>query len=186
VTTNAELKRLAEQATPGPWLYADNAPMSYGTAWINSDDVKSLAICDGTRRSETHGFCLQMNKDENERNARYIAAANPARIIALVDENERLREAGWQDISTAPRDGSEVLILAKGMVVQARFCPGSWGPDIPGEVREYDGAVWVAFDDQMQFEVEEGSLEGGHDDHGGVTHWQPLPAPPTLTTGEGE
>jgi hypothetical protein len=88
--------------------------------------------------------------------------------------------AGWQDISTAPRDGSEVLILAQGMAIQARFCLGSWGPDIPGELQEYDGAVWVAFDDLTQFEVEEGSLEGGKDHHGCVTHWMPLPSTPPV------
>lgn len=85
---------------------------------------------------------------------------------------------GWQPIETAPRDGTEVLILAGGMAIQAFFLEGAWGPDIPGEVREYHGAVWVAFDDLTQFEVEEGALEGGLDYHGGVTHWMPLPTPP--------
>jgi hypothetical protein len=85
---------------------------------------------------------------------------------------------GWQPIETAPRDGTEVLILAGGMAIQAFFLEGAWGPDIPGEVREYHGAVWVAFDDLTQFEVEGGALEGGLDYHGSVTHWMPLPTPP--------
>ena len=84
----------------------------------------------------------------------------------------------WQPIETAPKDGSDILILAKGMAIEARYVPGSWGPDIPGEVREYDGAVWVAFDDLTQFEIEEGSLEDGQDHHGSVTHWMPLPEAP--------
>jgi hypothetical protein len=88
-----ELERLARVATPGPWAYADNAPVSYGSAWVNSPDVKNLAVCDGTRRSETHGFCLKMDKDENERNAAFIAAANPATILALLSANREMREA---------------------------------------------------------------------------------------------
>lgn len=61
--------------TKGPWVYEDNMPRSYGSAWVNSADVRKIAVCDGTRRSDTHGFCLRMNEGENEANARLIAAA---------------------------------------------------------------------------------------------------------------
>jgi hypothetical protein len=91
---------------------------------------------------------------------------------------------GWQPIETAPKDGSDILILASGMAIEARYAPGAWGPDVPGEVREYDGPVWVAFDDLTQFEIEEGVLEGGQDHHGAVTHWMPLHPTPTNTGSE--
>jgi hypothetical protein len=85
---------------------------------------------------------------------------------------------GWQPIETAPRDGSEILILAHGMTIQARYCPGEWSEDTPISQAEYDGAVWCAFDDALQFEIEEGAGPNGIDLHGPVTHWMPLPDPP--------
>jgi hypothetical protein len=93
----------------------------------------------------------------------------------------RPTDTGWRDIATAPKDGSDMLILASGMAIEARYAPGAWGPDVPGEVREYDGPVWVAFDDLTQFEIEEGVFEGGQDHHGAVTHWMPLHPTPTDT-----
>lgn len=84
------LTAVAKAATPGPWTYADNAPMSYGSAWVNAPEVKNLATCDGVRKSEHHGFCLVMNPEENERNARLIVAAVNA-LPALIEEVKRLR-----------------------------------------------------------------------------------------------
>jgi hypothetical protein len=76
MTTNAELKRLAEQATQysGRWKRRNGA----NTHYFDSTVMASVftAVC----------FA---NRDD----ADYITAANPARIIALVDEVERLRGA---------------------------------------------------------------------------------------------
>lgn len=87
----------------------------------------------------------------------------------------------WQPIETAPKDGTEILIYAHGMIVQARYCPGEWSADTPISPAEYSGPVWCAFDDEFQFEIEEGGVEGG-DWHGPVTHWMPLLTPPERTT----
>lgn len=84
----------------------------------------------------------------------------------------------WRTIDSAPTDGTSIIIRAKGMAIEAWYCPGEWGPDIPGEVREYSGAAWIAFDDLTQFEIEEGALEDGGDHHGSVTHWMRLPKEP--------
>jgi hypothetical protein len=81
----------------------------------------------------------------------------------------------WQPIETAPLTGEDVLIFAHGMAIQARYCPGEWGEDTPLGPAEYDGAVWCAFDDALQFEIEE-TPEGNF--HFPVTHWMPLPPPP--------
>ena len=82
----------------------------------------------------------------------------------------------WQPIETAPQDGSNILILAKGMAIEAYYSPGRWTEDTPIAPAEYDGAVWVGFDDAVQFEIEE-TPRG--DFHGQVTHWMPLPPLPT-------
>lgn len=84
----------------------------------------------------------------------------------------------WQPIESAPKDGSDILIRAHGMAIEARYAAGEWSEDTPIGPAEYDGAVWVAFDDALQFEIEEGAGEGGGDFHGPVTHWMPLPDAP--------
>jgi len=95
---------------------------------------------------------------------------------ALANPSDQEKLEGWQPIETAPKDGRDILILAHGMCIQARFEPGSWSSDTPIAPAEYDGAVWCGFDDQVNFEIE----ETDHGDfHGRVTHWMPLPAPPS-------
>jgi hypothetical protein len=84
----------------------------------------------------------------------------------------------WQPIETAPLDGSNILLLAHGMVIEACYSPGSWSDSTPNGPAEYRGAVWVAFDDAVQFEIEEISDDPADWHHGPVTHWMPLPAPP--------
>lgn len=68
----------------------------------------------------------------------------------------------WQDISTAPKDGTEVLLFTRSDI----------GPE-----REY----WEAIGEPHFTKVQIGFFEQGkwHQSViGGPTHWQPLPAPP--------
>jgi hypothetical protein len=93
-----------------------------------------------------------------------------------------MSDVGWRTIESAPKDGGEILILAHGMAIQARYAPGGWSDDTPISPAEYDGPVWCAFDDAVSFEIEE-TPEG--DWHGPVTHWMPLPDPPEKEPGNG-
>lgn len=63
-----QLKALALAATPGPWVF--------GGAWV-------------TRRGDKTSIADCSRGDE-----RYIAAANPATVLALLDEIERLEKDG--------------------------------------------------------------------------------------------
>ena len=101
---HAELARLAEAATPGPWAYRDMTPNTYGPAFVDADDVRNLAICgEAVGRSETHGFCLQVDSEVRMANAAFIAAANPAAVLALLSEIAALR--GEHKLTL--QDGSE-------------------------------------------------------------------------------
>lgn len=80
-----ELKRLAEVATPGPWergsrklggsVYA--GPVQH---WANGSGQCQIVMTTGAE---------WMNPGDMERNADFIAAANPATILELIAENER-------------------------------------------------------------------------------------------------
>lgn len=89
---HAELARMAEAATPGPWSYRDMTPNTYGPAFVDSAEVQSLAICgEAVGLSETHGFCLQVDSEVRMANAAFIVAANPATVLALLAEIAALR-----------------------------------------------------------------------------------------------
>lgn len=107
---HAELKRLAEEATPGPWTYRDMRPNTYGPAFVDASDVQSLAICgDAVGRSDTHGFCLQVDADVRMANAAFIAAANPAVVLELLSEIEGLKAE--RDVLEVERIGLRAAIF---------------------------------------------------------------------------
>jgi hypothetical protein len=66
MTDHDELRRLAQAATPGPWT---------STGFRVSDTTVAKYL---TARTETHA------------DAAFIAAANPATVIALLDERDEL------------------------------------------------------------------------------------------------
>jgi len=89
----------------------------------------------------------------------------------------------WQDISTAPRDGTDIILGSlpqtfRGEPVEPRVTIGHWmtdeeckiyAGDCGGECRcpeyHYDDPTWTSWD-------------GGFTEENPPTHWQPLPSPP--------
>lgn len=81
-TEKAELKRLAEEATGGRWTVFGSG---MSTPWFR---VARLGIAE----VGTDSFDLAQKTDDHDiRNADFIAAANPAAVLDLLAENERLR-----------------------------------------------------------------------------------------------
>lgn len=74
MTDHAELRRLAEAATPGPWEY--QAPLKILAA--DRTSIVLIALSHASYR-------------EDEANSRLIAAANPKAILALLDEIDGLK-----------------------------------------------------------------------------------------------
>lgn len=74
MTDYTELKRLAEAAPEGPWFGPEYAP---GTSYVFDVDLGTL---------------LEYQSIDSEKDAclRYVAAANPAMVLALIAENERM------------------------------------------------------------------------------------------------
>lgn len=79
MTDNTELKRLAEAAPEGPWFGPEYAP---GTSYVFDVDLGTL---------------LHYESIDTEQDAclRYVAAANPAVVLALITENENL--VAWRE-----------------------------------------------------------------------------------------
>lgn len=83
-----KLRELAQKATPGPWevVYCD---------------IGRHEICDGNFNADHEhigSFVVMADDDAEspfpiicEHDAEYIAAANPATVLALLDEIDRLR-----------------------------------------------------------------------------------------------
>lgn len=75
-------------------------------------------------------------------------------------------------MSSAPRDGTPILLYTSSGFVEAYFCPGEW-TEHHEYGRQYSGAFWSCFDDIHQCEVEE-IPSGGYYDHG-CLGWLDLP-----------
>ena len=72
----AALRALAEAATPGPWIH-----------WAGTHLV--IRKHSGAKQAEDLRICevsLHTRNDESRHNTAFIAAANPAAILALLDE----------------------------------------------------------------------------------------------------
>ena len=72
----AELRRLAEAATPGPWWHE----------WVDGDDWWAV-YGQPTGDMVCPEVCTMWGADESA----YIAAANPAAVLGLLDEADALR-----------------------------------------------------------------------------------------------
>ncbi|MCY1981104.1 ead/Ea22-like family protein [Klebsiella pneumoniae] len=78
------LKAAAEKATPGPW-YVHDKPCEDGNYGIDTSDKEFLA-----EAVVWWGFARQSIWREED--AKYIALANPANILALVEALEKARQ----------------------------------------------------------------------------------------------
>lgn len=110
-----DLRALAEAATPGPWLRT-----AEGTAVMTGyRDERGTMIPSNWKRG---GHPVLISRKASFDDAAYIAAAHPAAIIGLLDENDRLRAALIES-------GRNVGAILKE-TVSTDFLM-----DVPGEVR---------------------------------------------------
>ena len=116
--THADLKEAAEKATPGPWRRGN---LGYGIFQDKHAGDEQAMLCRCPVDKEI--MPAQWSRD-----AAFIALANPARILSLIEENERLREAlesiaeppiGYADLN--PND--LVIILAENARAALREKP---------------------------------------------------------------
>ncbi|HBO9008113.1 TPA: ead/Ea22-like family protein [Pseudomonas aeruginosa] len=85
MTDHAELRRLAEAATPGPWtLYV---PEDYQ----GPEELPGYGVECAEGRAIVWGALEPETGCQFDRDAEFIAAANPKTILALLDEIDGLK-----------------------------------------------------------------------------------------------
>ncbi len=97
IPTHSELRALAEAATPGvwEWMIHDHSMASLGVgedAGYTTPLIMNVGPCEAcaSRHKEWEwGRCHTPSKD----NAAFIAAANPAKVLSLLDQIAAYREA---------------------------------------------------------------------------------------------
>ena len=88
-------------------------------------------------------------------------------------------ETGWMDISTAPRDGTEILVGC----YEDKLYVGHDRPEAPERI--WTSTVAFGFEDAKPWETpwrltQTGSYAGDNDLNAEPTHWHPLPLQPPL------
>jgi hypothetical protein len=83
----AELKRLAEAATPGPWWDEKNLHWYQPMTMVVSEKCQVARFV----RNEVQYSCTVGKAEREWANAEFIAAANPAAVMALIAERDQLK-----------------------------------------------------------------------------------------------
>ncbi|MBW1526069.1 hypothetical protein BED00_01620 [Escherichia coli] len=80
------LREAAEKATPGNW-WID----SHGQAMVSfiDNEVLEVFVTDNKRDAVRHEDTCNLSRWRNDNDATFIATANPAIVLALLDERER-------------------------------------------------------------------------------------------------
>lgn len=79
---------------------------------------------------------------------------------------------GWQDIATAPKDGTVVDLWVKGN----RYTDASWGEYESYSYKNYPHGKTSKSQGWRQFSFDDGDYLGVGNE---PTHWMPLPTPPS-------
>lgn len=129
----AEIRAGLEGVTPGPWKLLGTADCR--EAWLDQQFGYDAAF--------------------PGRDAAHIARLDPATVLSILSYVESLKAerdqavGAWRDISTAPKDGSEILGVDDENWVTSVHWDTFWG-------------AWYVKGGQRLL----------------ATHWRPLPAPP--------
>ena len=151
--THQDLKEAAMKATPGPWFNEGN------TIWIDAREQ----VCCGRGGQECCGSPDIIGGQEQigeagTADAHFIALANPTRVLALIEENERMRATlkgcywYWPEEDTSSdacsdgphdivmdREPGDVIGVSRGGVVETRYY--GWLP--PLDDADSDDEFWV-------------------------------------------
>lgn len=156
-TPLTELEALLEKATPGPWKRMADTHAPYEVDCVCDNEGRCIASMDSRG--------AMASPEEMNANGKLIIALRNAAPALIARIRGLEAERTWMDISTAPKDGTEILCCKKGF--------------LPSQVRwvEYLGeAKWCI--DPESFMEEEHFDEWWHGHSYEPDLWMPLPTPP--------
>jgi len=78
---NESLRALSEAATPGPWVHSTDI-----------GQIGSIETQHGTVVAQAQSLICDDVRKQRDNNSKYIAAANPSAILALLDRVKALEE----------------------------------------------------------------------------------------------
>ena len=92
------LREAAEKATPGNW-WID----SHGQAMVSfiDNEVLEVFVTDNKRDAVRHEDTGNLSRWRNDNDATFIAKANPATVLALLDELDKWQQesSAWQSVA---------------------------------------------------------------------------------------
>ena len=147
----AELRRLAEAATPGPWEAFGAVDGRRGERWLGvTTDMRAI---ESARAGDV--FAAQ---NCTRQDALFIAAANPAVVLALLDRLAHMTEArnnARAEVKRLTAQVERVRALADEWTYKGEFGwdDGShaYGPDCEGQALDYAAAkLRRALDEEPQ------------------------------------
>ncbi|EHH7509900.1 DUF551 domain-containing protein [Escherichia coli] len=179
------LREAAEKATCGVWsLEYGEERLDAGDALIHRDVVGYLPICRIEGAHPESGFDEDFQM-EQQANAEFIAAANPATVLALLDELETAKKR-IAELKAEPVSQTYKLNQLSG---NSPVTPDSW-ISCSERMPNTKTAVLVAveFDRKGDWRMKWATYIPGHPDanDGWIipgaswkpSHWMPLPEPP--------
>lgn len=99
-----ELREAAEKATPGPWeYYPGNTSIEYNVDSMVEDQGSIVYVDSG-----------DFTQKQTDLNGAFIAAANPATVLALLDERER----NQQYIKSRDQENEEIALTVGKLRVE--------------------------------------------------------------------
>ena len=178
------LRAKAEKATCGEWS------LEYGKSRFDGDDALIhrevagyIPICRIEGAHPESGFDEDFQM-EQQANAEFIAAANPATVLALLDELETAKKR----IAEQEAEPVSQTYKLNELSGNSPVTPDGWiscserMPEETGDIIVVsDGIVMsgISYSRRDGFYI--AALEYDDDEPiGGVTHWMPLPEPPRL------
>lgn len=128
----AELRRLAEAATPGPWEAFGAADGRRGERWLGV--TTDMRATESARAGDV--FAAQ---DCTRQDALFIAAANPAAVLGLLDHLAHMREA--RDNARAEVERLTALVDAVREYAAARQANIDHGPLLSARKAAHDALL---------------------------------------------
>ena len=128
----AELRRLAEAATPGPWEAFGAVDGRRGERWLGV--TTDMRATESARAGDV--FAAQ---DCTRQDALFIAAANPAAVLGLLDHLAHMREA--RDNARAEVERLTAMVEAVREYAAARQANIDHGPLLSARKAAHDALL---------------------------------------------